>query len=161
MEIKFEVKLNLNTDLVKAIFKDNTRVSVGILEPQASEPHIGKKGQDVFPTATLGWLHEFGEQGQKERSFIRWPLQDDFNTEWHRFYTDAALLNILLTNKSKFWDIIGKAALRAIDNSFKQGGSTKRKWPELNPRYALTKTSDFILVETAKLRRSITYQVKR
>lgn len=158
VEVKFESKL-LNQLLRN--MKKHGYVKVGILNSSKNS-----RSDSELNNASIGAVHEFGlknssgKEAIPERSFLRMPLQDDFDTALEAKSDPKQLAEDLVKNPKGLFEKIGNVALGVITEAFDQGGSSKTKWKSLNPEYAKTKKVNQILVETQQLRESITYEVE-
>ena len=157
VEVKFESKL-LNKLLRN--MKKNAYVKVGILSSNDA------RSEETKGNAYIGAVHEFGLKNSEgktaipKRSFLKMPLQDDFDNALGKKGDVKELAKDLVKDPRQFFDKLGNIAVGVITEAFDRGGSTKTAWASLNPEYAKTKKVQQILVETQQLRESITYEVE-
>lgn len=185
-EDKVEVKFK--SDALKKIlknFKHPGYVRVGILQSsgkiarsdqdnKSDEKPKGKKKtgllsvlQKFFSSvgtidnASLGAVHEFGSKKRNipPRSFLRMPLEDDFDAELEKSAADKDFCELMVKDPNAFLNRLGQKALKVVQNAFNNGGSSQTKWTALKPKYAKTKNVNMILVETSQLRDSVSYEV--
>ena len=155
-----KVKVKFKSEMLKKILKNFKRpgyVKVGILQ---SSGKIGRSDEkSKINNAELGAVHEFGTQNIPERSFLRMPLEDDFDAELEKSAADKDFCELMVKDPNAFLNRLGQKALKVVQNAFNNGGSSQTKWTALNPKYAKTKNVNMILVETSQLRDSVSYEV--
>lgn len=165
MEITFKSKTNKLDKLIRKLNDTKTLcVEVGILGPQARQIHPSTaEDEKKYTVGRIGRIHEYGVYKENvripERSFLRWPIWDDLFWNLVQRYQGKSIVWNLLFDRAEFAAMLGATAVKVVQEAFDRGGSTKRTWQSLNSRYAKTKTTQQILVETETLRRSISYRM--
>jgi phage gpG-like protein len=163
VEITFKAKTNKLDKLIRKLNDTKTLcVEVGILGPQARQIHPSTaEDEKKYPVGRIGRIHEYGEPKVNipERSFLRWPIWDDLFWSLVQRYQGKSIVWNLLFERANFAAMLGATAVQVVQDAFDRGGSTKRTWKALNPKYARTKTTQQILVETETLRRSIGFRM--
>jgi len=174
--VKFDIKYDTKqlTAIAKQ-WKKNPYVKVGILSgkddarqeanwnSKKSKYTLKKKSQDKITNTEIAFAHEFGFRGRyrrlPERSFLRMPIQDDFQTVFQQYAVSPEAKDDFIYKPNKFLKVVGELALQVIDDAFANGGSSKKKWDDLSDWAKSTKKVDQILVETGQLRDSISYEI--
>lgn len=162
-DVDVRIKTTLLEQAVK-VLKGTMYVKVGIQGSKGNKIHPGTKDDKTpLPVWKVGEIHEYGrpDLGIPQRSFLHWPLEDDFSVRWHELFGKKEIQEVFLKSKFAFFKTIAKAAMAVIDEAFQREGSSARKWQALNPQYANKKGSTKILVDTATMRRAISYRIVR
>ena len=135
-------------------FRNPPKVKVGVL---------GNKNNRSSPTgkamsnATIGAKHEFGEDGNPIRSFLRFPLTKYLQKYLNKagIFSEKALAQVVSSMSLKPWMVmIGGVGETVVDDGFQTGG-----FGEWKPSNMAKKKVQMTLVETQQLRRSITSRV--
>lgn len=139
------------------LFKNmNYVVKVGILGGKYVETDDNKTPQTV---ALVGMVQEFGsiKNNIPERSFIRKPLKRHLQQEIEKSRTlKEAIFNTRESYKAKY-NILGVIAQNIITDSFKNLGDGN--WIPNAPATIKRKGSSQPLIDTGRLRKSITYEI--
>lgn len=132
-----------------------SRTQVGLLRETAGR--VSDPGR-ISENPSLGFVHEFGdpEHNIPERSFIRMPLMTQLGriilargTSW---------LYLLRTRGAKrTLAFLGAVAEDVIQEGFATRGFGN--WPELSRITIRRKKSSAILIESAQMRKAVTYRV--
>jgi hypothetical protein len=151
-------KVSLNLGPLQRLKEDletfkSGRVKVGVLTGGNS------RGKGEMGNADLGVIHEFGSPVIKipQRSFLRMPLIKFLPEaikalgvdKWRELILNQGLYEALVR--------LGVLAENIVQDAFGSGGFGE--WPPLKPATIKRKKSSAILIDTAKLRRSITSKV--
>ena len=162
MDISYKLKTEGIDKLLRKLTDSKLHVDVGILGAQARVIHPStSEDKNKKTVAQIGSYHEYGKPQAHipQRSFLRWPIFDELLPTLLERFQMKYLVNLLLYDPQGFMTAIGTTALQVIDNAFDRGGTTLRSWQSLNPKYAKTKQTDQILVETKTLKNSISYRI--
>lgn len=146
---------------LKQIFRnvailDGTSVAVGIQGPEAGAvEHEGTELSNV----QLGVIHEFGAPGAgiPERSFIRAPFDANLK-KLTRIAGKAAQLvyDVEKLSADKALGLIGEASVAIFVGAINKGIP-----PELKPATVARKGSSKPLIDTAQLKQSITWKIRK
>lgn len=125
-----------------------SRVQVGIL---ANKP----RAEGDLTNAEIGAIHEFGSYSERipQRSFLLMPLTFHLGKNLKGNWT-GWILSGGMVNAAKH---LGVMAEKTIQQAFATGGFGE--WRPLAPSTIARKGSSAILIDTAQLRRSISYRV--
>ena len=167
--MKFDVKIEQDTDeLDKLIqnFRDTKIVNVGI---------IGGEQQDGMPMASIGMVQEFGSvvNNIPKRSFIKEPLLAHLS-EKIKSEKDKLKQYLFIDKRlDEAYNLMGNTAVDIIIRSFRN--KNNGKWAPNAPItinggwmknkktgkliYIKGKDKDNPLIDTGRLRRSITYEL--
>ena len=151
--MKFDVKIKQDIkelDKLIANFKDIKIVNVGI---------IGGEQQDGIPMASIGMVQEFGSvvNNISKRSFIKEPLLAHLSEKIKR--QKEKLKQYLFIDKrlDEAYNLMGNTAKSIIISSFKN--KNDGQWAPNAPSTIKKKGVDNPLIDTGRLRRSITYEL--
>jgi hypothetical protein len=123
---------------------------------------------------TLGLWHEFGTKAKEiitpsgktrtlpalpARSFLRMPLMTRMQTRIDEIGRETFRALIMGRGVIAALGVLGTVARNLIDKAFETGGWGA--WPKLSPRTIKAKGSSAILIDSAQLRKSVTYDVAR
>ena len=148
-------------ELERILKTQGATVKVGILGDSGSREGDGGSDQeeddDAIDNAGIGLIHEFGTENIPERSWLRMPLIEKFESK----LDDAGAFNKktiekVIREKSSvtMFKKIGIIAEECIQEAFDTGGFGKWK-----PSNFSLKKNEQTLVETQQLRDSVTSEV--
>ena len=144
--------------MISAKIKIDSSKLEGLIKKFSGKSPIGKLGilddapartnvtGEQIDNATLGYVHEFGDQGQEERSWLRASLMGHFPKE--------IAIPSDVTPKGIVTELC-KSGYDAIQGAFDSEGYGA--WP---PSYAATSEGRLTLVDTEQLRESVSYKVE-
>ncbi len=151
--MKFDVKIEQDTkelDRLIQTFKDTKIVNVGV---------IGGEQQDGMNLAAIGSVQEVGSitRNIPKRSFIKEPLLAHLSERIKR--QKSKLKQYLFIDKKidEAYNLIGNTAVNIIVSSFKN--KNDGKWAPNAPSTIRKKGVDNPLIDTGKLRQSITFEL--
>ena len=139
--------------IIKALKVKPPMIRLGILGDKDARVD-GKR-----TNSKIGAAHEFGIEGQKQRSFLRQPITDylDKKLESAGMLDEDVIKEVIKTGEVLPW--VKKVAVIAkaiVDEAFASGGYGK--WDSWEGNY--TSRTGLILVDTTQLRDSITWDLK-
>lgn len=153
---------------IMKMLKDDYTLRVGIMGSKASAQH----GQDNITNVEIGTFHEFGTSKMPQRSFLFKPLQEklQFTDPEMAQLRKAVFKQFFLKNTPlKFFQDLGAKALEVVEDAFNTNGfgewkpltvRTENQFSKTRKR-KIKKNGYQILTDTGKLRRSITFKVKK
>ncbi|MGH9678182.1 MAG: hypothetical protein ACRD36_13845, partial [Candidatus Acidiferrum sp.] len=109
--------------------------------------------------AEIGVIHEFGSEGAHipPRSFLRMPMEEKRRELMKSFQTATSKAAMDSGRYREVFRILGVHAEAIVQEAFATGGFGH--WPALQPSTIAAKGSSAILIDTKKLRQSITSDV--
>jgi len=148
VEINFDLS---GLEQLKENLGQKINAKVGVLGDSASR----EGGEEN--NATIGATHEFGSftKNIPQRSFLKMPIAENSDK-----LTQSINFEEELTRKEGVKNIFEKMAVNAVaivQTAFETGGYGK--WQPLSNQTIKKKKSASILIDTAQLRKSITYRV--
>lgn len=151
--MKFDVKIKQDTkelDKLIANFKDTKIVNVGI---------IGGEQQDGMSLASIGSVQEFGliTRNIPKRSFIKEPLLAHLGERIKRQKNKIRQYLFVDKKIDEAYNLMGNTAVSIIIQSFRN--KNDGQWAPNAPSTIKKKGLDNPLIDTGRLRRSITYEL--
>ena len=144
--------------LERLLKQQDITVKVGILGDAGARDGEGEatldKGNDAIDNAGVGLIHEFGTENTPERSWLRMPLTERFNSNLETAGAfDKKTMDKIIREKSflSMAKKMGLVAVETIQEAFDTGGFGKWKPSDMS-----TKKNEQTLVETQQLRDSMT-----
>lgn len=161
----------------------SARVRVGVLGNKAERFDINKTKQDALNNPTLGLIHEFGTAGEgvnvptgetgpgavktttvfsrqpiPARSFLRMPLMQHLPAEVDKI--GRAVWRAIVLKKGMLVALgdLGQLARNVVDRAFATRGFGN--WAPNAPSTIRRKKSSAPLIDSAQLRRSVTWRVE-
>lgn len=137
-------------------------VKVGLVGSKGGETHTDEDGENTdMDNASIGLIQEFGsiKNNIPPRSFLRMPIEEkqrDIVEEMQEYLDKDG--NEKAVGK-EFYERLGAAAVKAIDDAFSTGGFGK--WVANKPETVAQKDSSAPLIDTGQLRRAVDYEVVR
>lgn len=169
-KVKFESKKI--DDLVRSLKKDYV-LKVGIIGSKAKTSHDKDSG---LTNAEVGSFHEFGLGNMPKRSFLEMPVREkiQFNQDQWKKIKKNIFNKMFVQNKAKeVWQDLGEKCVSVIMEAFDSNGFGQwAPWSTQYTNYRMNKikskkkreifwSEHNILVDSGKLRNSITYKVTK
>ena len=151
--MKFDVKIKQDTkELDKLIktFKDTKIINVGV---------IGGEQQDGMSLASIGSVQEFGliTRNIPKRSFIKEPLLAHLGERIKRQKNKIKQYLFVDKKLDEAYNLMGNTAVSIIIQSFRN--KNDGQWKPNAPSTIRKKGVDNPLIDTGRLRRSITFKL--
>jgi hypothetical protein len=159
--LKKRIKVDLSgletfSKAVKDMPKKETQI--GILGKDGSAEH----SDSGKTNATIGVIHEMGSINGKipQRSFLKMPIEERGQdiTDLMLEQDEAIMKALSLGDTSLLYEYLGLFSEVQVQEAFNTGGFGK--WQKLAESTIKKKGSSAILIDTAQLRKSITYRVR-
>lgn len=153
---------------IMKMLKDDYTLRVGIMGSKASAQH----GKDNITNVEVGTFHEFGTSRMPQRSFLFKPLMErlQFSNPEMAFLKSAVFRQFFVKNTPlKFFQDLGAKALDVVEDAFNTNGfgewepltvRTEKQFSKARKRN-IKKNGYQILTDTGRLRRSITFKIKK
>ncbi len=116
-----------------------------------------EREEGELTNAEIGAVHEFGNEVNPPRSFLRFPLQLKGKEIIKALSSKSAREAFESGDYEEVYKILGISAEVVVQEAFETGGFGQ--WPALKPETVAKKGSAAKLIETGELRKAITSDV--